>query len=266
MHIGWELEFECPLNHDREAYIMPAANRHWFIKHDGSLANGLEIVSYPMTFEYLYSIRDELAKQFKELQKQNCKSFNTNTCGMHVHVSKDAITNLHLYKILDFFRKNKKFITEASHRKKADLQRWASLNRISKKKVGVPQRPTYHEAMSGRRMSVKYRSVMRLMAEKSAHGMVKYSAINVLPEGTIEFRIFKGTLNPVGFYRNIQFLESIIEWTRNESLRAVTMGSYLEYLLSNAARYRLVVDFVRKKGYVKERKVSKKKKTIHVEF
>ena len=58
-------------------------------KHDGSLENGFEIVTAPAT---LSVHKDRWAKFCEKNYADSLSSWNTATCGMHVHVGQ-SITN-----------------------------------------------------------------------------------------------------------------------------------------------------------------------------
>ncbi|MBD5155765.1 MAG: hypothetical protein HDT15_12090 [Oscillibacter sp.] len=92
--LGVELEIDDGgESNDNAAQIQNVGNRkhdHIYIKHDGSLEDGMEIVTHPMTLEYH---RQEMPWQ-EVLQKavsMGYLSHQCGTCGLHVHVNRSSL-------------------------------------------------------------------------------------------------------------------------------------------------------------------------------
>ena len=100
---------------------------HWYFKTDGSLTDGFEIVSHPMTFNYIKQSEKTFADSLKLLVENGYNSYDANTCGMHIHISKANFTTWHLYRFLKFFVENKEFIVSISQRKMEKLKKWANI-------------------------------------------------------------------------------------------------------------------------------------------
>lgn len=225
-YFGWELEVESG-NTDISDISNTFRDRRLYFKLDSSINEGVEIVSHPMTFSYMKTHKEFFVQLLKGLEKTKCKSADTQTCGMHIHVSKDGVSQMQLWKMLDFFRKNKKFVYTMSGRTSVkQLNRYASLGKISK-------------------------GAQPKMARKFWDGADKYTAINILPNKTIEFRIFKGTLNPKKFFKNIEFVDSLLEWTRVESLRGITASNYCQYIKDNKRKYPNVLQYMEDNEMIK---------------
>lgn len=62
-----------------------------YFKHDGSLDEGCELVTHPMSPEYMMS--DAGKKMWRDICEaalaEGMRSHDTSTCGLHVHVSRD---------------------------------------------------------------------------------------------------------------------------------------------------------------------------------
>lgn len=232
-YYGWELEVEAEDN-DISDLAVKYRNPLWYHKLDSSMVDGVEFVSYPMTLEYMKKNRDVFVKLLKGLQGDNCKSASTKTCGMHIHVSKDVITKIQLWKMLDFFRKNKKFVFDMSGRSSAKLMsRWASTSKINK-------------------------NTQKHLCKKQWDFANKYTAINIRPRNTIEFRIFKGTLNPKKFFKNLEFVDALVNWARDESMRRITISQFSEYVKSHSREYPNLMEYMSQKKMFKTRRGLKK--------
>ena len=107
-----------------------------YLKEDGSLNNGFEIVTHPFTWAYW---KKTLANHFEELtamlRSNSFRSYNTDSCGMHIHINKHAFANVHLYKFIQLIMidgADNGFTRKISQRStNSELDGWASL-RIEK--------------------------------------------------------------------------------------------------------------------------------------
>lgn len=66
--------------------IANARHDHIYIKSDGSIDDGFEIVSHPMTLDYHQHDMDWEAV-LHEAIKMGYRSHQTSTCGLHIHVN-----------------------------------------------------------------------------------------------------------------------------------------------------------------------------------
>ena len=200
---GVELEVEAPSTAVREACAEAVTrDNFWFAKHDGSLECGFEMVSHPATIEYW---RAKNLQIFNTLRRSGITSYQTTTCGMHVHVSREELTQLDILKLLLLFHRDPKFVLRASRRQSAtNLGRWA----------GVEQESTYYYV----------RKV------KGTQDVGRYVAINLQPPTTIEFRIFRGTLFAPSFLRNIEFVNAMVQFVKNTKLDAVSSRTLVAWL------------------------------------
>ena len=107
-----------------------------YLKEDGSLNNGFEIVTHPFTWAYW---KKTLSKHFEGLtsmlRSNGFRSYNTDSCGMHIHINKHAFANVHLYKFIQLIMidgADNGFTRKVSQRStNSELEGWASL-RIEK--------------------------------------------------------------------------------------------------------------------------------------
>ena len=92
-YFGVELEVdEGGKDNDNAASLKSIANVHEkniYIKSDGSLADGFEIVSHPMTLEY-HTEEMNWKEVLREAVSMGYRSHQTSTCGLHVHVNRNA--------------------------------------------------------------------------------------------------------------------------------------------------------------------------------
>ena len=203
---GIELEVErknsTGLKHKYMAGMIE--HEHWYFKTDGSLTDGFEIVTHPMTFNYIKQAEKTFSDSLKLLVENGYNSYDANTCGMHIHISKNNFTTWHLYRFLKFFVENKEFIVSISQRKMEKLKKWANIEDDSD-------------------FSLIYK------AKKKDGNSERYVAINLKNTATIEIRIFRGTLNNNSFMKNIEFAHSLFMYTKeNKDISLDGFKSYIE--------------------------------------
>ena len=135
-YFGVELEIDGAGEDDTSAgQIMGIANgnglENLYCKHDGSLDDGFEMVTHPMTLEY-HMKEMPWAKILQEAIRLGYTSHQANTCGLHVHVNRDAFGDTEeaqdvvIARILYFFEKNWEELLKFSRRTPRQLDRWAA--------------------------------------------------------------------------------------------------------------------------------------------
>ncbi len=214
LYYGLELEVE---NEDNvsEGPIERAFPDFVATKGDGSIYNGFEIVSHPATYEWIVENRSKW-EDILSIRDQGFRSFNTTTCGIHIHMSKDAFGEKHLYRFLKFFYGQPDFVRFISQRSQGKLDEWANMNL---------------DYDNGRKNDLKYKS-----KHKAGNGN-RYSAINFQRDHTIEVRVFRGNLNPRAFFKNLQFLESLVRFTKNFTMPYMTVEYYLKYVKTHKEEF-----------------------------
>lgn len=183
-----------------------ADDEAFYCKEDGSLHNGFEIVSHPATWEW-WAEKD--MDFLVNLKQDGYRSYNTDTCGMHVHVSRDIFTRTELHNLLRFARNNKDFLRFLSRRKEYNLNRWARVDDGDDDK---------------------------LIRKVDARPEERYEAINLVPQRTIEFRIFRGTLDVLAAKRNIALVASLVGFIKSTTASRITLGDYRKWLAKDGLK------------------------------
>jgi hypothetical protein len=199
------------------------------LKHDGSLGpGGFEIVTRPDSVDVhkRYWLPLLGATPHKVLS-----SWQTGRCGMHVHVSRAGLSQLQLGKMLCFLNEpaNENFIVKLAGRRNS---RWS---RIIKKKVGDIRRP--YELQD------------------------RYVALNLCNRRTAEFRIFKGTLSPRGFLKNLEFCAALVEYTapcKASLADATDFTKFCDWL--SYKTYPYLYDWCVHRGYITDNRPPQKRK------
>jgi hypothetical protein len=205
---GIELEVERKNSNGLKHKYMAGMieHEHWYFKTDGSLTDGFEIVTHPMTFNYIKQAENTFSDSLKLLVENGYNSYDANTCGMHIHISKNNFNTWHLYRFLKFFVENKEFIVSISQRKMEKLKKWANIE-------------------DDNDSSLIYK------AKKKDGNSERYVAINLKNSQTIEIRIFRGTLNLNSFMKNIEFAHALFMYTKEN--KDISLDGFKMYIESS---------------------------------
>jgi hypothetical protein len=191
--------------------VQEAAARWCIVKEDGSLNNGMEIVSVPASLRW----HRENVAPFLERAKDWLSGWPHNDCGIHVHVGKKQLSELQLSRLVRFMHadENQAFITQVAGR---DPNTYC--NRGGRKTVG---------------------------AFKAESRIGRYQAINFATrnEKTIEFRIFRSNVSPAGFMKNLEFTHALCQWARFTSDRALGSAAFVQWVARERSQYPCLVRF-----------------------
>jgi hypothetical protein len=193
LFFGFELEIEteaCPKTREELSEDVKSLAPFCYCKRDGSLSCGFEVVSHPMSWKWIKRNKAKLLKLLGHLDKAGAKSYDTTTCGLHVHVSKAGLGRSVLESMLKFVFGNPEFVHKLSRRTKSSLDQWAKAELSGSSK---------DEALS-----------------PDSSNKPRRLALNTLPENTAEFRMFRGTLSAKGFMRALEFCHSLVECIRRK--------------------------------------------------
>lgn len=134
-YLGVELEIDEGGESGSNAnQIMAVANEeeeYIYIKRDGSLDEGLEIVTHPMTLEY-HRNRMPWKEIIRKALELDYTSHQAGTCGLHVHVNRDSLGDTYqeqedtiarvLFLVETFWHE----LLKVSRRTQQQMDRWAS--------------------------------------------------------------------------------------------------------------------------------------------
>jgi len=193
MYMGVELEIdkggEFVENAEKLLYIANFPKEHLYIKHDGSIEEGFELVTHPMTLEY-HEKEMPWEKVFEKALSMGYRSHQTQTCGLHIHINRSAFGKTYeqqeevVSRIVYFVENHWNELLKFSRRTEENMSRWASRYGIM-----TTAKATYKNAKDRQ--------------------MGRYVAVNLENYNTIEFRIFRGTLNYKTFIATLQLIDEI---------------------------------------------------------
>lgn len=180
-HFGIEIETE------NNTYTASKVNEYGWLhcEHDGSLNDGYEIISQPLSLNLWYKW-GEFKKLTQYLIKEGVRSHDTSTCGLHIHASRDEINNVdRVVAICEMFREPLEVLARrANNRYATFMSSLLDYSDVKDLKKGIKDR---------------------------CYDRSRYQAVNTTNWNTIEFRFFRGTLNYNTIMASIELVNNIIE-------------------------------------------------------
>lgn len=226
MYLGVELEVDNGSNKNDVVKSIHEDMEWIYCKEDGSLDNGIELVTHPCTLDY--HLNSCYGDKFKELVSNGWRGHDTTTCGLHCHVNRDYLGNseseqeLTIAKImLVMDRLWDNGLVKFTRRSLSQLERWAK--RCYMEENGEDFHDFTEEKIIEKATSYKSQG--------------RYYALNLRNTNTIEFRLFRSTLNITTFFATLQFVSNLVEFCKHTSLvqiqttdvRMSTIINYKEY-------------------------------------
>ena len=214
--------------------IANAQKEHMYIKHDGSLDDGFECVTHPMTLDYHINQMPWRAILNKAVAK-GYLSHQAGTCGLHVHISRNALganyeeQEATIAKILYFYEKFWNEILTFSRRTESQVEHWAR---------------RYGGGIINPKETLKH--------AKNSH-MGRYAAVNLENEATIEMRIFRGTLKYSTFIATLQMVDEICKVAISLSDEFMQSLTWLDFVKGIADDKQELINYLKEKRlYVNE--------------
>lgn len=213
-HFGVELEIDGGgtdrYNAEKLLNIANDDAENLYIKTDGSLDEGLELVTHPMTLTYRLNEMPWAAVLHKA-QEMDYLSHAAGTCGLHVHISRLAFgctyeqQEASIARLLYFVEKFWAELLRFSRRTQSQMNRWAA-------RYGMKLTPT--DQMSH--------------AKNSCAG--RYTAVNLTNSDTVEIRMFRGTLKPNTLKATLEMVNHLVEVAVSLSDSEVQDMSWFDFL------------------------------------
>lgn len=194
---GFELEMEavnCTVSEGAQLAQHIFGDRT-YLKYDGSLSHGFEMVSHPLSRDYAINVFPY--QRLRELSQLGMRSAQTRTCGLHIHINRSFFRQhpTTMYRFMSMFYQNADKWKQIAGRSESSYASWSEYE--------LGQMLRYTKGLA--RQSHEYNSD-------------RYVALNLQPRNTIELRFFKGTLRPQTFIARIEAAHAVAEYayaTRN---------------------------------------------------
>lgn len=171
-----------------------AVDNKLFFKHDGSLDDGVEVVTHPCTLDYhINNFNWEgLCSSLGHV-----KAWDSTNCGMHIHASRDDMTKSHIAKVVKFIMDNSTEVKRFAGRGSTEYAQYPGdcLRHFKKLK-------------------------------DADYDLTRYVMLNLNNKHTIEFRMFRGTKNPQRILCNIEFVDAIIHYAKQLSYSDIAYNKH----------------------------------------
>ena len=235
---GVELEIDKGGEYSENAEILLGIankeNEHMYCKHDGSLCEGFEMVSHPMSLDY-HTNNMNWRSIFEKAVDMGYRSHNTSTCGLHIHVSRSAFGETYeeqeqgIGRVVFFVEKHWAELVRFSRRTTDNMNRWAARYAT----ISSTTEETYKKAKDKR--------------------MGRYVAVNLVNCNTVEFRLFRGTLRYSTFLATLQLVDEICKCAINMTdweLENMSWSDFVSRILPKKAE---LIEYLKEKRlYVNE--------------
>ena len=207
LFFGIEIEIEAKYrssNHDNLASEILNLTDDFVFEQDGSLNNGFEIISMPFSKNYMKeTLEDDLYAMLQTINEHNYEG--KNTCGLHFHVSYEAIRSIpNLLKIVEYYKEE---LTILSRREESSLNRWS---------------PFYTKNFD------KEEITNEMIEEIVDDYQSRYHAINLDNNYTVEFRIFKSTTDHKTLMATWELVNNIVAFANDHEIKLNSMPSFYE--------------------------------------
>jgi hypothetical protein len=153
----------------------------------------------------------------EELESAGC---DAEAQGMHVHISKAGMSDIHKIRFQTFFDSIPDILPDIARR---GANRWA-----------------------------QYKKIAEPSLKNATHHPDRYMAVNWLPSRTVEIRCFRGTLDTNEYMASIEFCHAVYQFTKSQiSIAQLVKGCGWEQFckfIGKTARYAGLVKYLSERG------------------
>lgn len=197
---------------------------------DSSIGNGMEMITQPMTMNYLYKHENEFKDILAYLQDKGYYSHDKGKCGLHIHISRDFLGDTEeeiqstIEKIMLFVETYQDKVETFSRRKH---QQFSVYNAYTKS--------SYKEShLSNDNIMVDdnyFKSGKMLYELNKKMGIGHSSVVNTSTStgATIEFRMFRGTLKFETFMASFEFVHNLVNVCKENQASKISWAKVINY-------------------------------------
>jgi|TARA_R110001606_G_scaffold346008_1_gene494901 hypothetical protein len=220
----WEARNDCPSDFPEQIDSL-FDGQYCMFKGDGSLRNGFEMVTAPCTLAYHKNKLDKLFSWHNWTDSDSntrVKAWNTDTCGIHVHLNRASFTASQIGKLQVI--------------------------------INEPVNRNFIEAVAGRKANEYAKFKQKRIAEGGQRDYNKYEAVNTAHAQSIELRIFRGNATKNGILRVLEFSFALGEYVQQCSFNELHYRDFLKWfkLPRNRADFPYINEWFVRKGYLKD--------------
>jgi len=237
--MGLELEIECGSNIRDE--IAESINNHVntdrryvMFEEDGSLSHGFEVISGYTGLD----THEAWLKRFANANLKGCKSHDTNTCGLHVHITKADLSPFEAARLMLFIHNpsNEKLIRAVARRygKSAGYAKFVDKTAS----IGDSDRAIHAAVLAKNNLTCM--------------NYDRYEALNFQPRKTVEFRLYRGTLKVETIMACLEFTWLSYFFAKQTSITHLGTEDFIKWisLPQNKRESRYLRRLLRAKGII----------------
>lgn len=196
------------------------------IESDSSIGDGFEIVTQPMTYKYIKENENKFKEILTYLSENGYYSHDKGKCGLHIHVSKDALGDTEeeiqqtIEKIMLFVETYRPKVETFSRRKH---QQYSCYNAYT-----IP----YHKERCVDNFQDEYYKSGKLLYEINKNDCIGHSSVvntSTSTGVTIEFRMFRGTLRYETFMATIEFINNLVHVCKENMTSKISWNKVVSY-------------------------------------
>lgn len=257
MTIGMEIESEGAMSSQIQTLKKVAQKqvdgetRGWEIHGDGSLEEGVEVVSPILTdnkddVEDIYMVCSML---------QKCGHYTNERCGGHIHIGADYLKSKEAYvNLFEIWGNAEKIICKMSN----DI---GTIPRMGLQEYASPISPKLNEAIESETINLESEEDLeQFISEIQEVQESRFSGLNLLNinngKNTIEFRISNGTINPDTWIENARLygrivqisqklaeIEKQLEWSKEDE-RLLDLKAHLKEEISEQEKMEILLELL----------------------
>lgn len=194
-------------------------------KKDGSLERGVEMVTAPISLEIF---KKDIVPVIKKLHENGFTSEKGGRCGQHIHISRNVFSDEEQSRLVLIYAKFEKQIKILSRRGTNNGYCRDVLENVD---------------------SLEIENSIKIADSQKNKG--KFTAINFNNSKTIEFRVFRGTMNTNKLIANIQLVQLLADWSRKN----LTIYDILNLNIADFKNEILTNDYAELLNYCVEKEV-----------
>jgi len=224
LHLGIELEMECKDRGETAEALLEFSDDEdlFYFKSDGSLNNGIELVTHPCSLTY-HKEDFGWSDVLKKAVYMGARSHDTSTCGIHVHLSRKFFTLSEITRFVAFVNVHGDHLKRLARRGASDYSRFKNKKDGTRKLVNQEER---------------------------------YEAVNLYNRNTLEVRIFKGTLKESTLLSCIEVCDAMARFVKTSNISSIISKSeenweqFLAYVCNNLKVYSNLHSYMQHKGMI----------------
>jgi hypothetical protein len=246
LFFGMEIELECRNGRYDPAEYAGRLEEYElaYLKSDGSLNDGFEIVTHPMTHDFFKNEATEFWNTLEVLRdRYRVLTWGARTTGIHIHISRTGFKGgPHMHRFLNLVYSNQGLYSTIAGR---ESDRWAKFDDVNTAVLDGIDADGYRSWRTVRKFNNKI---------LDGRNSDRYSAVNTQNRDTLELRIFKSSTKPERIKGYMDLAHASVEYTRNLTLQQVKDGAlsdtaFIAYIRENGSLYEHLVGLLDQLGF-----------------